>query len=60
MPNTQTEIEMMTMHRCDNGNWFTPAHWNFFADDGFGNLVRISNWPAMTHSSLQWDCDYGF
>lgn len=46
--------------RADNGNWFNHDVWNFYADDGFGNLVRVSSWPSMNHSSLDSADDYGF
>ena len=39
------------MEHTDNGNWFNHADFHFYADDGFGNLVRVSSWPAMNHSS---------
>lgn len=48
------------MERADNGNWFSRSDFNFYADDGFGNLVRVSNWPAMNASSLCYAHDYGF
>lgn len=47
------------MEQAFNGNWFDHSAWNFYADDGFGNLVRVSSWPAMNHSSLDPDDDYG-
>lgn len=39
------------MERADNGNWFDHSSFNFYADDGFGNLVCVTDWPAMNYSS---------
>ena len=50
---------MNKLEHADNGNWFNHGDFNFYADDGFGNLVRVSSWPAMNHSSLGYADDYG-
>ena len=43
------------MERADNGNWFNHADFHFYADNGFGELVRVSNWPAMNYSSVNFE-----
>ena len=43
------------MERASNGNWFNRNNFHFYADDGFGNLVRVSSWPAMNHSSEEYE-----
>lgn len=39
------------LERALNGTWADPRAWEFYADDGFGNLIRVSNWPAMNCAS---------
>lgn len=41
----------MNWEQATNGNWFDHDTWTFYADDGFGNLIVVRNWPAMGHSS---------
>lgn len=50
----------MNFEKADNGNLFDKSSCDFYADNGFGDLVRVSDWPAMNHSSLSFSEDYGF